>query len=123
MVVIVIADGVVPHEADLGALLALHNDSDAIVTIGVETSGDVNGRDVVVTGSDGRVVGYQRRAHPAEALSDVVDTGVHVVSGEAFDYLSDRSPGAWSPDAITTLLESDVPVYAAPLGPIGLDAT
>ena len=123
MVVIVIADGIVPHEADLGALLATHNDSDALVTIAVQTTGDVAGRDVVVTGADGRVVGYQRRAHPAEALSDIVDTGVHVVSGEAFEYLTDRSPGAWSPDAITTLLESDVPIQAAPLGPIGLDAT
>ncbi len=123
MVVIVIADGTTPHAADLGALLEQHNASDALVTIAVETSAAVDGRDVVVTGADGRVVGYQRRAHPAEALSDVVDTGVHVVSGEAFDYLTERSPGAWSPDAIATLLEHDVPVQAVPLGPIGLDAS
>ena len=84
---------------------------DAVVTVVVERRSDVSGAlGVVVVGADGRVVGYQPRPDPAEALSDLVDTGEHRVEPEALDYLE---PGAeWSADAIPALLEQDVPVYA-----------
>jgi hypothetical protein len=43
---------------------------DAVVTIVVERRADVSGAaGVVVVGADGRVVGYQPRPAPAEALS------------------------------------------------------
>ena len=84
---------------------------DAVVTIWVERRADVTGAPgVVVTAADGRVVGYQVRPDPAEALSDLVDTGDHEVGDEAFDYLPAGSE--WSADAIPVLLEQDVPVYA-----------
>jgi len=84
---------------------------DAVVTIAVERRADVSGAlGVVVLGADGRVVGYQLRPDPAEALSDLVDIGDHRVEDEAFEYLE---PGAeWSAAAIPALLEQDVPVYA-----------
>jgi mannose-1-phosphate guanylyltransferase len=84
---------------------------DAVVTIVVERRADVAGAlGVVVVAADGRVVGYQLRPDPAEALSDLVDTGEHTVDDEAFEYLE---PGAeWSAHAIPALLEQDVPVYA-----------
>jgi mannose-1-phosphate guanylyltransferase/mannose-1-phosphate guanylyltransferase/phosphomannomutase len=84
---------------------------DAVVTIAVERRADVTGAvGVVVVGADGRVVGYQLRPDPAEALSDLVDVEEYRVEDEAFEYLE---PGAeWSADAIPALLEQDVPVYA-----------
>jgi mannose-1-phosphate guanylyltransferase len=88
---------------------------DAVVTIAVERRADVTGAvGVVVMGADGRVVGYQLRPEPAEALSDLVDVGEYRVEDEAFQYLE---PGAeWSADAIPALLEQDVPVYAVERG-------
>jgi mannose-1-phosphate guanylyltransferase len=88
---------------------------DAVVTIAVERRADVTGAvGVVVVAADGRVVGYQLRPDPAEALSDLVDVGEYEVEDEAFDYLE---PGAeWSADAIPALLEQDVPVYAVERG-------
>jgi NDP-sugar pyrophosphorylase family protein len=85
--------------------------ADAVVTIVVERRADVSGAaGVVVLGADGRVVGYQRSPDPAEALSDLVDTGEYRVEREAYEYLP---PGAeLSADAIPALLEQDVPVYA-----------
>ena len=88
---------------------------DAVVTIAVERRADVTGAiGVVVVGADGRVVGYQLRPDPAEALSDLVDVGEYRVEDEAYEYLE---PGAeWSADAIPALLEQDVPVYAVERG-------
>jgi mannose-1-phosphate guanylyltransferase/mannose-1-phosphate guanylyltransferase/phosphomannomutase len=81
------------------------------VTIAVERRADLTGAaGVVVVGADGRVVGYQLRPDPAEALSDLVDTGVHVGGEAALEYLPERAE--WSSDAIPDLLEHDVPVYA-----------
>jgi mannose-1-phosphate guanylyltransferase len=88
---------------------------DAVVTIAVERRADVTGAlGVVVVGADGRVVGYQLRPDPAEALSDLVDVGDYRVEDEAYEYLE---PGAeWSADAIPALLAQDVPVYAVERG-------
>ena len=85
------------------------------MTLAVERRADVTGAvGVVVVGADGRVVGYQLRPDPAEALSDLVDVGEYRVEDEAFEYLE---PGAeWSADAIPALLEQDVPVYAVERG-------
>ena len=97
-------------------LAAAHERSGAVVTIGVERRSDLRGaRGVVVVGSDGRVVGYQVAPDPAEALSDLVDTGVHVGGDDALEYLPGRSD--WGPDAIPALLDQDVPVYAVEIRP------
>ena len=64
---------------------------------------------MVVASADGRVIGYQPRPDPAEALSDLVDTGEHRVEDEAYEYLPEGTE--WSSDAIPVLLEQDVPIY------------
>jgi mannose-1-phosphate guanylyltransferase/mannose-1-phosphate guanylyltransferase/phosphomannomutase len=88
---------------------------DAVVTIAVERRTDVSGAaGVVVVGADGRVVGYQLRPDPAEALSDLVDVGDYRVSPEAYEYL--EGAGEFTADAIPVLLEQDVPVYAIERG-------
>jgi mannose-1-phosphate guanylyltransferase/mannose-1-phosphate guanylyltransferase/phosphomannomutase len=65
---------------------------------------------VVVLGADGRVVGYQLRPNPAEALSDLVDVEDYEVDDEALEYLPEGA--TFGPEAIPALLEQDVPVYA-----------
>ena len=83
----------------------------AVVTMRVERRRSVEGAaGVVVLGGDGRVVGYQLRPEPAEALSDLVDVEDYRIADEAYAYLADGAP--FGPDAIPLLLEQDVPVYA-----------
>ena len=97
------------------ALAAAHERSGAVVTIAVTRRADVSGAaGVVVVGADGRVVGYQLAPDPAEALSDLVDTGAHLGGDAALEYLPDRTE--WGPDAIPELLEQDIPVYAVEVG-------
>ena len=88
---------------------------DAVVTITVERRADVTGAlGVVVVGADGRVVGYQLRPDPAEALSDLVDVGDYHVGDEAHQYLDENVE--FGAEAIPLLLEQDVPVYAVERG-------
>ena len=84
---------------------------DAVVTLRVERRDEVDGAaGVVVVGSDGRVVGYQLRPDPAEALSDLVDVEDYSVDDEAYEHLP--AGARFGPDSIPVLLEQDVPVYA-----------
>jgi hypothetical protein len=84
---------------------------DAVVTLRVERRDHVEGAaGVVVVGGDGRVVGYQVRPHPAEALSDLVDVEDYEVGDEAYAYLP--AGAAFGPESIPLLLEQDVPVRA-----------
>ena len=85
---------------------------DAVVTLRVERRDSIEGAaGVVVVGGDGRVVGYQLRPDPAEALSDLVDVEDYRVDDEAFEYLP--AGASFGPEAIPLLLEQDVPVYVA----------
>jgi mannose-1-phosphate guanylyltransferase len=96
---------------DREALAAAHARSAAVVTMAVERRSDVAGAaGVVVVGADGRVVGYQLRPDPAEALSDLVDLGVYHGVADALEYLPEGAE--WGPGAIPALLDQDVPVYA-----------
>ena len=84
---------------------------DAVVTLRVERRASVEGAaGVVVLASDGRVVGYQLRPDPSEALSDLVDVEDYEVDDEAFEYLPEGA--SFGTEAIPALLEQDVPVYA-----------
>jgi NDP-sugar pyrophosphorylase family protein len=94
----------------MGESLSPH--PDAVATIGVRRVDDVTGHDVVVLGRDGRVVGYQRAPHPAEALSDLVYTGERVLAPSAYEY---GDPTVDPGGLIVALLEHDVPVYAVVL--------
>jgi mannose-1-phosphate guanylyltransferase len=96
---------------DRAALAAAHERSGAVVTIAVERRADVGGAaGVVVVGGDGRVVGYQLRPDPAEALSDLVDTGEYAGVDAALEHLPEGT--SFGPEAIAALVDQDVPVYA-----------
>src|SRR5258705_8779603 len=80
---------------------------------------------VAITGSDGRIQGFQEKPDPAEALSDLANCGIYMFSAEIFDYFPtpeqrskaagpDDPPGFtdWALDVFPALLEADVPFYS-----------
>ena len=73
-------------DADLTALMAAHRANDGVATLGVKKVADVSEYGVIVTGSDGRVQGFQEKPDPAEALSDLCNCMVYAFSPEVFDY-------------------------------------
>src|SRR3954471_6939303 len=55
-------------DIDLAALRAAHEAHDGIATLAVKRVADVSDFGVVITGSDGRVQGFQEKSDRAEAL-------------------------------------------------------
>ena len=66
---------------------------------------------VVVTGSDGRVQGFQEKPDPAEALSNLASCMIYMLEPEIFDYFPDEPKVDFALDVFPALLENDVPFH------------
>jgi mannose-1-phosphate guanylyltransferase len=102
-------------DIDLGALWAAHAANDGIATLAVKRVTNVSEFGVVITGSDGRVQGFQEKPDPAEALSDLASCMIYVLEPEVFEYFPDRPAVDFALDVFPALLEHDVPFYVHPI--------
>jgi mannose-1-phosphate guanylyltransferase/mannose-1-phosphate guanylyltransferase/phosphomannomutase len=98
-------------DIDLGALRAAHEGNDGIATLAVKRVADVSQFGVVITGSDGRIQGFQEKPDPAEALSDLASCMIYVLDREIFDFFPDRPVVDFALDVFPALLSNDVPFY------------
>ena len=112
-------------DVDLGSMREYHESHDGIATLATKRVEDTSEFGVVVTGSDGRVQGFQEKPDPAEALSDLANCGIYMFDAEIFDYFLSEGetskvakpedpPGFndWATDVLPALLEGDVPFYS-----------
>jgi mannose-1-phosphate guanylyltransferase len=98
-------------DIDLGALRDAHESNDGIATLAVKRVPDTSEYGVVVTGSDGRIQGFQEKPDPAEALSDLASCMIYVLEPEIFDYFPDKPEVDFALEVFPALLEHDVPFY------------
>lgn len=111
-------------DIDLGAMRELHESHDGIATLATKRVEDTSQFGVAITGSDGRIQGFQEKPDPAEALSDLANCGIYMLRSEIFDFFPPpgtskaAGPGDpdgfadWAMDVFPRLLESDVPFYS-----------
>ena len=111
-------------DIDLGAMRAFHESHGGIATLATKRVEDTTQFGVAITGSDGRIQGFQEKPEPAEALSDLANCGIYMFRAEIFDFFP--SPGTskaagrgdpegfadWAMDVFPQLLEGDVPFYS-----------
>jgi len=111
-------------DIDLGAMREFHESHDGIATLATKRVADTSQFGVAITGSDGRIQGFQEKPDPAEALSDLANCGIYMFRAAVFDFFP--APGAsaaagegdppgfadWALDVFPRLLEADVPFYA-----------
>jgi len=98
-------------DVDLQALARAHEANDGIATLAVKRVTNVSEFGVIVTGSDGRVEGFQEKPDPAEALSDLVNSMIYVLDAEVFDYFPDEPMVDFATDVFPALLSHDVPFH------------
>jgi mannose-1-phosphate guanylyltransferase len=98
-------------DIDLGALRAAHDANDGIATLAVTRVTEVSQFGVVITGSDGRIQGFQEKPDPAEALSDLASCMIYVLDPEIFDFFPGQQVVDFALDVFPALLSNDVPFY------------
>jgi mannose-1-phosphate guanylyltransferase len=96
-------------DIDLSAVVREHRERGWIATLATKRVPNVSEYGVVVTGSDGRVQGFQEKPDPAEALSDLANCMIYVLEPELFDYFPDKRVVDFALDVFPALLEHDVP--------------
>ncbi len=98
-------------DIDLAALRAAHEANDGVATLAVKRVANVSEFGVVITGSDGRIQGFQEKPDRAEALSDLASCMIYVLDREIFDYFPDRPVADFALDVFPALLSNDVPFH------------
>ena len=110
-------------DIDLTAMGEFHSSHDGIATLATKHVDDTSQFGVVITGSDGRVQGFQEKPDPAEALSDRANCGIYMFRSDIFEFFP--APGAskaagsddppdfadWALDVYPALLDADIPFY------------
>ncbi len=112
-------------DIDLAAMREFHGSHDGIATLASKRVDDTSQYGVVITGSDGRVQGFQEKPEPAEALSDLANCGIYMFRSQIFDYFppeGERSKAAgpddppgfadWALDVFPAVLGEDTPFYS-----------
>lgn len=111
-------------DLDLTAMREFHESHDGIATLATKRVDDTSQFGVAITGSDGRIQGFQEKPDPAEALSDLANCGIYMFRSQIFDFFP--APGTskaagegdppgfadWAMDVFPRLLEGDVPFYS-----------
>jgi mannose-1-phosphate guanylyltransferase len=115
-------------DIDLTAMREFHESHDGIATLATKRVDDTSQFGVAITGSDGRIQGFQEKPDPAEALSDLANCGIYMFRSEIFDFFPepgaseaagpDDPPGFadWAMDVFPGLLAGDIPFYSHEIG-------
>jgi mannose-1-phosphate guanylyltransferase/mannose-1-phosphate guanylyltransferase/phosphomannomutase len=111
-------------DIDLSSMREFHESHDGIATLATKRVADTSQFGVAITGSDGRVQGFQEKPEPAEALSDLANCGIYMFRSEIFDFFpaagASRAAGPadppgfadWALDVFPALIDADVPFYS-----------
>ena len=99
-------------DIDLGGLRDAHRANGGIATLAVKKVPNVSEYGVVITGSDGRVQGFQEKPDPAEALSDLASCMIYALNPEIFDHFPDEPFVDFANDVFPALLDGDIPFHA-----------
>ena len=76
-------------DINLNKLVEYHKNKKALITIALAKISDVREFGVVLQDSDERIVGFQEKPKPEEALSNMANTGIYVFEPEVLDMLPD----------------------------------
>ncbi|HEY5977708.1 MAG TPA: NDP-sugar synthase [Solirubrobacterales bacterium] len=111
-------------DIDLTAMREFHESHDGIATLATRRVSDTSQFGVAITGTDGRIQGFQEKPPTSEALSDLANCGIYMFRSEIFDFFpapgTSKAAGAddpdgfadWAMDVFPALLEGDVPFYS-----------
>ncbi len=113
---LVVLNGDVLTDADLGAILRFHEARRAGVTIGLIPVADPTAYGLVETEADGAVRRFLEKPRPEEVTTNLVNAGIYVLEAELLGRIPADRPVSIEREVFPSLLASGVPVFGAALG-------
>lgn len=107
--IVVSGDGL--SDIDLRELVYFHRSKRALATIALKEKKETSLYGVVVTDEAGHIVAFQEKPHPAQALSNLVNTGIYVFEPAIFDYIPAGSFYDFGKQLFPELVAKRLPFY------------
>lgn len=103
-------------DIDLTELVAAHRRNGCIATLAVKEVVDPSQYGVVVTGDDGRVLGFQEKPTREEARSNLCNCGIYVFEPEIFSLIPAGQFDDFGSRLFPDMLKQDIPFHAHSFG-------
>ena len=98
-------------DMDLTGLVRFHQDSGALVTVGLARVPDPLEFGIVISDDDGRIQRFLEKPTWGQVFSDTVNTGIYVMEPEVLKEVESGGSVDWSSDVFPRLLDRGAPIY------------
>lgn len=102
-------------DLDLSRAVAFHRTRNAAATLALYHSPTPLEYGLVLTGEDGRVERFVEKPAWGQVTTDLINTGIYVLSPRAMARVPKEGPFDFGKDLFPALLAEDVPLYGCPL--------
>ena len=102
----VVVSGDALTDIDIERLVAFHKEKRALATIALRRVYDTSEFGVVETEEDCRILGFQEKPNPEEAISTLANTGIYVLEPRALDYIPEDTFFDFAKDVFPRFLEN-----------------
>lgn len=93
-------------DVDVRQVVAFHKEEGALATLALTPVEDTTEYGVAVLDREKRIVGFQEKPHPSEAISNFANTGIYVFEPRALDYVPENTFFDFAKDLFPRLLEA-----------------
>lgn len=107
----VVISGDALTDIDLTALYNYHKEKKALATIALKEVADVSRFGVVAVDERGKILRFQEKPRPEEAISNLANTGIYMFEPEVFDYIPAGTFSDFGRDIFPLLAERELPFY------------
>ncbi len=108
-----VISGDVLTDIDLTALVAFHDEHDAMATIGLAHVENPLEFGIVITRDDGSIERFLEKPTWGQVFSDTINTGIFVLEPEIFDYIEPNKPVDFSGEVFPQLLDEGKRLFGA----------
>lgn len=104
-------------DLDLTAALRFHRERHALATIVLKDMprSQISSYGVVKTAPDGRILQFQEKPKPQDAVSTTINTGIYLFEPEIFDYIPSGTPFDIGGQLFPLLAEKGLPFFGVTL--------
>jgi mannose-1-phosphate guanylyltransferase/phosphomannomutase len=119
---VLIVSGDAVTDIDLQALFEFHRARHADVTVALHRTPNPLEYGMVITEGDGRIVQFVEKPGWAEVVSDLVNTGIYIISGAMLQQIPAETPYDFSNDLFPALLQQRRRLFGLPVAGYWTDA-
>jgi mannose-1-phosphate guanylyltransferase/phosphomannomutase len=108
-----VISGDVLTDIDLEAIVAFHDEKQALATIGLVAVENPLEFGIVITNDDGTIDRFLEKPTWGQVFSDTINTGIFVLEPEIFDYIPEGRPVDFSSEVFPAVLADGKALYGA----------